>query len=101
MSLENKIENKPIIILDSSERTTSNIMNKYEVAAILSRRSNEIANGSPYDQSLVDEIQGDITAQKIAEKELEYGLIPYEILRKIGPNKFEKFYANEMYYRED
>jgi DNA-directed RNA polymerase subunit K/omega len=95
------INENTIIIDDPTQRITPDILNRFEVTAVLSKRAREIELGSPYDQSLESEILGQNHAIEIAEKELEYGLIPYNIYRKIGTNTYEKWSVSEMYFHED
>jgi DNA-directed RNA polymerase subunit K/omega len=97
-----KNEEKKIIITDPNSFITGNVLNKYEVTAILTKRSEEIENGAEFDDSLLEEVTDPkFMAVELAQLELMYSLIPYYIYRKIGPNTYEKRLVSEMYYTED
>lgn len=96
----NNLPEKSVIISNPSERITPNILNRFEVASILTKRATEIENNAVYDETLIAEIEEPIEARKIAEKELEYGLIDYNIYRKVGQNTYELWNVSEMYYNE-
>ena len=90
------------IITEPSQRITSNILSKYEVANILSKRARELESGSKYDSRVLQYIPADkVSGITIAEVELKYGLIPYYIYRSIGDNVYERWNVSEMYYRAD
>lgn len=93
---ENK-ENKEIIIKDPSQRITPNILNRFEITKVLSTLAKEIADGRAFDQDILEEID-EVTAQNIAEKELEWGITNLKIYRQIGDNTYEEWYVDEMEY---
>jgi hypothetical protein len=104
MSSETKTSNinpnEKILITDPNLRISNQPLNKNEITAILSKRSNEISNNAPFDGTLLDEIPADkISSYNIAQLELQYGLIPYEIYRKIGQNTYEVWQVSELTYR--
>jgi DNA-directed RNA polymerase subunit K/omega len=95
-------EKGKIIVTDSSGFITSDVLNKYEVTAILSKRAEEIENGAEFEENLLEEVTDPkFTSIQLAEAELSEGLIPYYIYRKIGPNAYEKRFVPDMYYLED
>jgi DNA-directed RNA polymerase subunit K/omega len=101
-SSSSKQEEKKVIITDPNMFTTSNVLNKYEVTAVLSKRVVEIEEGAEFDEELLNEVTDPkFTAIQLAQSELRYGLIPYFFDRKIGPNTYERHFISEMYYYED
>ena len=89
------------IVRNPDEFITPDVLNEYEVARIIEWRAIEIANGHPYDVTLLNELPPDKKAEDLAELELKYGLIPYTIYRKIGQNVYEEWSVENMYYRDD
>lgn len=85
----------------NENRTTSNILTRFEVASIITRRAEEIENNEPFDESLLDEVKNkNKMAIEVAELELKYGLIPYFIDRRVGQNLWERWEVSEMYFYE-
>jgi DNA-directed RNA polymerase subunit K/omega len=72
------IEENKVIIDNPDQRITSDILNKYEVSAIISKRAEEISKGAPFEEDLLDQVTDKkFMAQQLAELELKYGLIDY------------------------
>lgn len=96
------IEENKVIVDNPDERITPNILNKYEVSAIITKRAEEISRGAPFEEELLDHVTDKkFMAKQLAELELKYGLIDNIIYRKIGQNTYEKWNTKEMYYYED
>lgn len=82
-------QNKTIITHDQS-KLSRNILTKYEKTALIGVRIEQLAYGSP--TTLSEEQKSkckDIT--EMAEKELEFGVIPFMIYRHL-PNRTEEYW---------
>jgi DNA-directed RNA polymerase subunit K/omega len=89
------------IIRDPSEKITQAILNKFEIARIITILAQQIADGREFDQDILDEIPGEKDMNiEIAMRELELGITNLIIYRPIGDNVVEEWYVDEMQFYE-
>jgi DNA-directed RNA polymerase subunit K/omega len=89
------------IIRDPSEKITPAILNKFEIARIITILAQQIADGREFDQDILDEIPGEKDMNiEIAMRELELGITNLIIYRPIGDNVVEEWYVDEMQFYE-
>lgn len=79
------VEDENPFPLANSVRITNPYMSKYERAAILGKRAEQIASGSPIYISLDLETRNPPSPLEVAEQELKEGKIPF-IIRRNLPN---------------
>ncbi len=89
------------IIKEPSEKITSPILNRFEIAKVISILAEQVANGLEFDEEILDEIPGvkDMNIE-IAIRMLELGQTNLIIYRSIGDNVEELWYVDEMEYYE-
>jgi DNA-directed RNA polymerase subunit K/omega len=89
------------IIKEPSEKITPNILNRFEIAKVISILAEQIANGGEFDEEILDEIPGikDMNIE-IAMRQLELGQTNLIIYRQIGDNVEEEWLVDEMLYYE-
>lgn len=101
------VEEEKIVITEPSERTTPNIISRFEVASILTQLTKEIAdNKLDYPEDIIETLEEEhaedpeyvINAYDIAEKLLEFGLTNLIVRREIGDNMYEYLLVDEMTY---
>lgn len=83
------------IIKDKDERITKNILNKYELAKVVSERANSIENNAiplvPYDDTMSPKL---ITYKELINKKCPYYI--YRHIPNFKENVYEKWDVNEM-----
>ena len=80
------------ILLDKSERISSNRLTKYEMVRILGERIKQLTLGS---KPLIKNYQS-LSYDKIAEEELKLNMIPYKIKRRLPNKKYEIWTLDEL-----
>ncbi len=85
-------ESTEIVIVDPSNRITSEYMTLYEYSIVVGTRATHIANGSV----LYTDPEGLFDPRDIAKKEINENKCPLSVTRKISPTKIEVWEVNEM-----
>ena len=81
-----------IIFLTPENRKTSEIMTRFEVAEVLSHRAKQIEKGGRCFTDI-----GELTDPlEIAKKELVDKKCPFDVIRHITDNIYERWHVNEM-----
>lgn len=80
--------------IPDNERTTMNVLNKFERVRMVSTRAEQIARGSAptIDISHIKDIRPEI----IAEEELRQGKIPLILRRYVGNKKYEEWNIKDL-----
>ena len=100
--VEHQVNNDlTVVIIPPNERVTSDLLNKFEVAAVVGARATQIADG---DECFVETNEND-TAINIAKRELDENRCPMCIEREIHRNKnmvyVERIPVRELIYVHD
>jgi len=90
-----QIHTKIVKVIPSNERVSSNLMNEYEYARLISLRAKQIAAGSKVFINDEDSISHLTNATEIAKKELFDKRSPLIVRRKIG-DRYEYWTAREL-----
>lgn len=87
------MDSSEIIVVDPSNRITSDYMTLYEQSKIIGTRAQHIANGAP----IYTDIAGLDDPLEIAKKELRERKCPLSVVRRISKDKIEIWSANELH----